>query len=581
MASVVEPTPHEAPIQPPNPTDGIINMDEGNLNPSSSIASLSFRNQEDLFAAFAVMLSNQQTLTDQLSSLNSYIHEQASQIESLRLGQASITSFIQANQGYQATQGIETSSPFRVRSPPTKRIKGADSMSDTSKLYMANLNTMFITQPSFEDNAGLIPPTLSNQGLQLISTSETGNRFSFLWKSMHNAAKMLAQDQRTTISDMASNKFLASIPLMKKVLSGGMAYEPLGCLISMESWKLEWGLAHFATPIETQDFITFKNQEAMEAQSDSLYAVDSIHATKKDLTMFYQTNFDKTIDSILSCVANFIVVASTIIVMPDPWHINPSNPVIINHFLDLAIILSSTDTKSRLMSATTRHPHLLFCVFSCFQDLLSEMGNILMRGKARDVALAMIGDDGFYFDDALFEAYFDQFKTSKSDLMKLAKTCSPPSAPLGYYTIHPVELKQLANPTPTYQAQSSSTSSEFTMVKPRGSKRQQPSTSASHIPPVGTMNQPTSNTQPPSTPATQPKGDWLEMSPGIWLKDLLPMPPNVRFCLHHAIKGIKCGRPTCRLRHVHYSDLEPATKASLETHLAAINNPTLKFKVVA
>ena len=574
---MVDPTPRR-PNSSTNTTTGRLLPDTSPtrniLEPSGDEGTIFNPITQDLIAAMTNMLSKQQELADQISTLSALVFDQASQIESLRVQNTNLQQFIHH------TTGQDGSSPTRIHSPPTKRNKTeSDSLSDTAKHYMANLNVLFTVQTVIDEVPGLQPPTLTAQGLQLIA-ADSNARFSILWKAMHNSAKMIAMEQNISLSLMASSKFLVSTPLIKKMFTGGMSYEPLGCLASLECWKLD-----------SQDFLKFKNQDAWESQSDSHYSSDSIHATKRELTMFYQVNFDKTVDSILACVANFIVVASTLVYMSDPWRIHEGNPLIINNLLELSLILSSSDTKMRLMSATNRHPHILFIVFSYFQDLFSEMGRILMKDRTRDIALAMMGNDSFLFDSSLFEGYYTQFEVCKTELSKLVKTCSPPQAPMGYYIIHPpVETKPQINTAPAPPNSLSATPmADYNQSKQgKGTKwhltyLQAMNVLAQHqsgsIPiALPTVTQVTTNSN--STPTTEPKGDWLEMSAGVTLKDLFPLPKGVHFCAHHAVKGIRCGLSRCKYPHIHYSGFDPASKVILDTHLASVNQTTQKFKVV-
>jgi len=252
---VVDPTPRRPTSSSTNTTIGRLNTSPTRniTEPSGDEGTIFNPITQDLIAAMTTMMSKQQEMADQISTLSAVVFDQASQNESLRVQIANLQQFIHQ------TPAQDGSSPTRVHSPPTKKNKmESDSLSDTAKHYMANLNVLFTVQTVNDEVPGLQPPTLTVQGLQLINAADSNARFSTLWKAMHNSAKMIAMEQNISLSPMASNKFLVSIPLIKKMFTGGMAYEPLGCLTSLECWKLEWGLAHFATPLESQDFLNFK-----------------------------------------------------------------------------------------------------------------------------------------------------------------------------------------------------------------------------------------------------------------------------------------------------------------------------------
>lgn len=83
----------------------------------------------------------------------------------------------------------------------------------------------------------------------------------------------------------------------------------------------------------------------------------------------------------------------------------------------------------------------------------------------------------------------------------------------------------------------------------------------------------------PPSPSTG-KGDWLEINPGHTLKELLPLPKGLRFCCHHAVKGLTCGLPKCTYGHKAYDMFTVEEKKLFDDHLATINKSETEFKVV-
>jgi hypothetical protein len=84
----------------------------------------------------------------------------------------------------------------------------------------------------------------------------------------------------------------------------------------------------------------------------------------------------------------------------------------------------------------------------------------------------------------------------------------------------------------------------------------------------------------PTQNAVTEKGDWLEMTPGSSVKDLLPLPRGLRFCAHHAIKGLTCGLSRCTYGHSAYTSLPADQKKLLDDRLTVVNQQSTKFKVV-
>ena len=160
------------------------------------------------------MMSKQEEMANQISTLSALVFDQASQNESLRVQITNLQQLIHH------TPAQDGSSPTRIHSPPTKKNKTeSDSLSDTAKHYMANLNVLFTVQTVIDEVPGLQQPTLTAQGLQLINAADSNARFSILWKAMHNSAKMIAMEQNISLSLMASSKFLVSISLIKKMFT--------------------------------------------------------------------------------------------------------------------------------------------------------------------------------------------------------------------------------------------------------------------------------------------------------------------------------------------------------------------------
>jgi hypothetical protein len=478
------------------------------------------------------------------------------------------------------------------RSPVKKRVKPTSTteLSDSAKLLQANLAVLFIKHATTEDDQHFFyPPTFTANALSLIKAVDNNLTFQQCWRPMHAAAKESVVTSPYALISLASQNFNASVPLVKKVLTGLMYSQPLGRLPSLDTWKFEWCLAHFATPSECDQHRAFIAQERLEFDSDLNYPAESIHSAKRELSLYLQGHFDSTIDNILQCVANFIVFAKSLVLIPCPWKVHHNNPIIINMLIEMSNLILNEDTKSNMTVASQIHPHLLFTIFGYYQDTLAQIGRLLKTGKIASTLKAAPDLSQATLDASLFVDLNKAHEYNYGELKKLLDSAAPPAASRAFAIVHPPATSVTATSKPA--ALPNDTVQLDTSVSQRGRQdstaRVDPN-AVSFAQAMAILQQSLShgaNAANARGAARDPKqktgkGDWLEMSPGVSHRDFTRMPNGLRFCLHHAIKGITCNRPKCNFAHCSFAQLSADHKKLLETHLNAINQPTMKFKVV-
>ncbi len=474
-----------------------------------------------------------------------------------------------------------------------KSKKGETSTDNSSKYHKAVLHILYAVLNENEDEEPFYTfPNLTNTGIELLSQPDTTS-FNTIWKTAHNAAKNKAKHDKKALSPFASSQFIASNVLVKKVLSGSIFNVPLGRISSLSTWKNDWSLAHFATPVENQDWTSFVQQQRDEFNSDLQYQPESIHATRKNFNLFFQGFFDQSTDTILSCIANFIVFSTALVSVPSPWEVSEGNPLIINIFLELSEFLINGDNKSALAQSAKAHPHLYFMIFGFFQDILGEMGQILTAGDATKAARSIDDPTDAYLSNSLFKTLETQAHFSRDELAKLVRFQTPPPAPSAYLVLHPqqdvpqVQLKSAAASQPVATIQPAAAVHHEEPWNPRASRggrgNRNMANAAEAIFQVLAKAQnfeaqgKNSNYGKDKNKLKEGKGDWLEITGGTSLHAIFPLPQGLYFCLKHAVKGYHCPNKGCKNKHLGYSDLSNEQKALLESHLSEVNKESVKF----
>ncbi len=518
-------------------------------------------------------------IVTELSSVRVQLNAQATQIQEQELKlQEQEYRFLELDSAEaQAQSNQEVSSPLKKKAKPTNptapTIPTAPALSDTAKTYQANLAVLYIKHVITGDETQdhYAPPTLSQQAMTLIQATEN-LPFQTAWRRMHTAAKDKVKNSHYALLTLASQNFIASLPLAKKMLSGIFYSQPLGRLRFQDTWKYELALAHFATPADNNQHQDFIRQEREELNSDLHYSTDSVHATKRDLSLFLQGHFDSTIDNILQCVANFIVLSGSLVHIPSPMKLHAKNPLIINMLVEMATLLINEDAKSTITFVAKSYPHVLFTIFGYFQDILAQFGRILSTNEVTGIIQAAPSFSQIRLDESHFIEIHAIFDQNMQDLKKiLTQGTAPTHAPKSYSLFHSPAV----------------TTTSITTVAEKPSKetdKLDSSASRKLTQAITQLQHSISQGNPPKgsirdSKPTSGKGDWLEMSAGVSHKEFLKFPKGIFFCLHHAIKGMTCGMPRCQFKHLAYADLTTDQQKILETHLNEKNQPAMKFKI--
>jgi hypothetical protein len=465
-------------------------------------------------------------------------------------------------------------------SPALKKTKtDAPSIPESSKLYQTNLRVMFaLMSTDDDDNNDYKLPKLTKDCIELLNQTDSVS-FSNTWRSIHHRIRHRLQNKPLALAQRVSSHFIASTQLVKKILSGHMFSLPLGRLSNPNVWKNDWSLAHFASPVDTQEFQAFLQQNQAEENSDLQYSSDSIHATKKTFTLFIQGYYDQNVDTILQCVANFIVVAACLVHIPSPWKSHADNPALVNYFLRLTEDLMKEDNKAALAHTAVKYPHLYFTIFGYFQDILGEVGLQLSIGEASRFAKSIDNPEVAGLSSNLFAQVEKQANSSIDGITALVHNQTPPvHAPLSFEKLHPPAIKPPTSDVENHVtgAKGNKRHDNSHLDKTAGALAQ--AVARALAPGKGHHALPNAGRKTNPNDFKDPKGDWLELGQDAVPNNFFPGPPNVRFCLHHALKGFRCNMPKpCKYGHMALADFTPEQKAILESHLMTKNKDAVLF----
>lgn len=374
------------------------------------------------------------------------------------------------------------------------------------------------------------------------------------WRAAQHIAKAEARSDTHYLSVLADQHFFVPPILVKKIAAGGTMFaKTLGMVMSLDEFSRDWSLLHFAPASNKFERDRLLQQQGIE-QADLLVDQHAYHLSKKDTKMVIQGSFDGSIDAILGTVANFIVFSKSVVAVPE-WGVSPNNPAIINWLITLADILGTNlAAKHRLADFCTRHDHLLFSIFSCFQDILGAFGKIMLETDLVKTADYVIqGTSTLQLPPSynkVFDYPYETFLRSRTRLTNLVndQLLGDFIGPLGSYRIvHPLPppvkqpLKVDDHPKPSTQA---------------GQRRgRHPPNSVS--------------TTAPTTQNAPGIGDWILTTSNATLKDFR-IPPGVpNFCMKFAFRGRTCTNPHCPYRHMGKDQFTPDEKQVLDNYMSA------------
>jgi len=402
--------------------------------------------------------------------------------------------------------------------------------------------------------------------------------YTTTWRTMHNSAKEIITTSPFALITSASKNFNAGIPLVKKVLGGQMFPLPIGRLTSMDSLKDQWCLAHFATPTDSNEFQTYLRQQTYELNCDMNYASDSIHSAKWEMQLFIQGHFDSTIDQIVQCVANFILFSRALVSIPSPWKLDADNPMLINMLIQLANSLLLEDNKALLTKTAQSCPHLLFTVFGYFQDILGEFWKLITTGRVpktiqKDLVFPDIHLDALNFNDIHLT-----FDSCSQQLLELLRTgASDPKIPGSFRIIHPLPATPFPSKPPTDE--------HVRQLQPRRHTQAQALTADSFAQALAMLQQGLKGhskggqrERKPPSPSTG-KGDWLEITQGHTLKEILPLPKGLRFAAIMPSKALPAACPSAPMviKPMIYSRLMRKSCSTITSRRSTNQKPNSKW----
>ena len=381
--------------------------------------------------------------------------------------------------------------------------------------------------------------------------------FSGDWRAAQHIAKAEAQSDTHYLSVLADQHFFVPPILVKKIAAGGTMFaKSLGMCLSLDEFSRDWSLLHFAPASNKSERDRLLQQQGIE-QADLLVDQHTYHLSKKDTKMVIQGSFDGSIDAILGTVANFIVFAKSVVPVPE-WGASPNNPAMINWLITLTDILGTNlSAKHRLADLCSRHDHLLFSIFSCFQDIFGAFGKIMLETDLVKTADSVIqGATSLQLPPSynkIFDYPYETFLRSRTRLTNLVKDqlLGDFIGPLGSYrVVHPLP------PSAPPSAKQTTKVEDNTKPSMQAGQRR------------GRLPSSASSTIAPNTHSVPGIGDWLLSTNGS-LKDFR-IPPGVpNFCMRFAFRGRTCTNSHCQYRHMGKDQFTPDEKQLLDTYISA------------
>ena len=369
------------------------------------------------------------------------------------------------------------------------------------------------------------------------------------WDRVHSASRAELRQSPHYLAAAASDQFTCPTVLMKKVCSGSIFGKPFGQLASTDDLKHYWALTHFAPEKKSTELSHFKARIQAE-EDDVLFDQNYLHSVKKETNLFIQGTFDSSVDALLSTVANFLLFARTVVDVPE-WSESPHNPSIVNYMFRLADLLSTNESKRAINSLQVDAPHIIFAIFSGFQDIVGAYGQILRETKAVNIAreawttstrdLATI--DAFEYIGSTIKAPHNSYVRFQSSLKELLSTRA-----LGlfafpahsFFVIHPRIPAKESNTNAKDTGNEKGTDSK--LKRDRNGKDKDRD--------------------------TMPQGNWLIGIGESTYKDF-KLPPDLTnaFCVRWAFTKITCIRTDCKWPHIKHGDLSSAQKTALAAYI--------------
>ena len=376
--------------------------------------------------------------------------------------------------------------------------------------------------------------------------SAKDNLFANGWDRLHGSTKDAMSSNAHFLASYVSNDFCVTTAVLKRVIGGQFVHKSLQQLTDLHDFDTKCALVHFASATTTSEKQRQGEiQKRLRLENDDVeFEQPKAHHSKKDTSMHIYGSYDSGIDAILSCVANFLAFAESVVEVQE-WGSSIHNPAIVNCFHELATLFAPADARTSVMELYMDHSYLMLSVFARFYDVWSELGKIISRTNG--VAFTKANPD-----TAFPENLFDRFTTvsiaSHTALLDLVtdRSMNHFQAPLtSFKIIHPA-----------------------TKLQPKDGKEKDGA--------KGGKKSGLDKAKAGHDPAAQ--GNWLLRLNNVKAKTFQFPPGLDHFCLHHAIKDMSCTRAPCSFPHVDYDKMPAAQQQLLSTCLGT-NSTNPNFAV--
>ena len=358
------------------------------------------------------------------------------------------------------------------------------------------------------------------------------------WDRLYKTAKAQLKNDAKFLATFASCDLMFTNALLRKSVTGQFYSDSFGGITDVAALKHYVCLTHFAPPVASSTLSAARAQAIAELNDQSFGQSDN-HLTKKETSLFGQGPFDTDIDTVLGCVANFLVFADIVVGIHPSWGHHQDNPLIVNLLMKLTGLFMNHQARNRVKLIMLSTPHLVFNIFCGIQDILGSFGSILMETTA---ILDVRRNENF--DDTTFSTpymIYEQRYKKFNDFVTFAVQGDLSSAYPSYLIFHP--------PAAT------------TRVPIEESKQD-----------AGKGKTKPSNTNKGKDQAPEiEQGNWLTAEPGVNISQAGKF-DGFPFCRNHAFTNLTCKIATCKHPHYKWGKLPADKKALLQAYVASTDN---------
>lgn len=243
---------------------------------------------------------------------------------------------------------------------------------------------IFFASASVDNHGSLIAisPAVLLENFQTAircNTSQTANLLLSAYEDQRNDLET-GQTQHFLAKGAGTGSFTPYPILYTYFLQGSIMRDSLP--VSEQNVNVladEVALLHFA-PFKSESDLQLIQRSITDDKHEKLVQQPTRHIHKKNTKLFHNTDFDLDINSIVTTISNFFVVARTIVSVT-AWGTHDENPYIINSLALIAEKITSRGFVSTLSQLRFTHPHLPHSIYAHIHAIFAEFAK-LVKGKS-------------------------------------------------------------------------------------------------------------------------------------------------------------------------------------------------------